>query len=156
MAICEARAARGPGHPDPAGRRVYIMDTFPIVKRKDEEKYDGDYRTKRVILEIYDALAESIRTGQPYKVVGGVRFYERREVKDLEHRREHLVLYLRLVVDDAQQEVGLGVVLAGVYSALKGVDRLAVHLIGQMAAVGGSLETAPPAFQSMVGGHGVA
>jgi len=34
----------------------YIMDTFPIVKRKDEARY-GEYRTKRVILEVYDALA---------------------------------------------------------------------------------------------------
>lgn len=44
----------------------YIMDTFPIVKRKDEDKY-GKYRTKRVILEIYDEMAESIRTGEPYQ-----------------------------------------------------------------------------------------
>ncbi len=44
----------------------YILETFPIVKRKDEERY-GDYRTKRVILEIYDALAEAIDTGQPYQ-----------------------------------------------------------------------------------------
>jgi hypothetical protein len=46
---------------------VYIMDTFPIVRRKDEEKYNGDYRTKRVILEIYDAMLEAIRTGQPFQ-----------------------------------------------------------------------------------------
>jgi hypothetical protein len=46
---------------------AYIMDTFPIVRRKDEAQFDGDYRTKRVILDIYDALAESIRTGQPYQ-----------------------------------------------------------------------------------------
>ncbi|NPV03466.1 MAG: N-6 DNA methylase [Syntrophaceae bacterium] len=45
---------------------AYIMDTFPIVRRKDEEKY-GDYRTKRVILEIYDEMAEAIRTGRPYQ-----------------------------------------------------------------------------------------
>ena len=45
---------------------AYIMDTFPIVRRRDEEKW-GDYRTKRVVLEIYDALAESTRTGQPYQ-----------------------------------------------------------------------------------------
>jgi hypothetical protein len=45
----------------------YIMGTFPIVKRKEEEKYDGDFRTKRVILEIYDAMQESIRRGQPYQ-----------------------------------------------------------------------------------------
>ncbi len=45
---------------------AYIMDTFPIVRRKDEEKW-GDYRTKHVILEIYDAMAESMRTGNPYQ-----------------------------------------------------------------------------------------
>jgi hypothetical protein len=45
----------------------YIMDTFPIVHRKDEEKYNGDYRTKRVILEIYDAMQEATRTGQYYQ-----------------------------------------------------------------------------------------
>jgi hypothetical protein len=42
------------------------MDTFPIVKRKDEQNW-GDYRTKRVILEIYDAMQEAIRTGQLYQ-----------------------------------------------------------------------------------------
>jgi len=53
--------------PTPRDAVAYIMDTFPIVRRKDEEKYAGDYRTKRVILEIYDAMAEAIRTGQPYQ-----------------------------------------------------------------------------------------
>ena len=53
--------------PTPRDAVAYIMDTFPIVKRKDEAKYGGDYRTKRVILEIYDAIQESIRTGQPYQ-----------------------------------------------------------------------------------------
>lgn len=43
------------------------MDAFPIVRRKHEEKHNGDYRTKRVILEIYDAMQESIRTGKPYQ-----------------------------------------------------------------------------------------
>ncbi|MBK9968584.1 MAG: hypothetical protein IPP07_28450 [Holophagales bacterium] len=44
----------------------YILDTFPIV-RKNDEKAHGEYRTKRVILEVYDAMAESIRTDQPYQ-----------------------------------------------------------------------------------------
>jgi hypothetical protein len=44
----------------------YIMDTFPIVKRKDEDKH-GEYRTKRVILEIYDEMERAMRTGQPYQ-----------------------------------------------------------------------------------------
>ncbi len=45
---------------------AYIMDTFPIVKRKDEAKY-GTYRTKDTILEIYDAMSEAMRTGHPYQ-----------------------------------------------------------------------------------------
>jgi hypothetical protein len=44
----------------------YIMETFPIVKRKDEQQY-GEYRTKRVIMEIYDAMAEAIKSGRPYQ-----------------------------------------------------------------------------------------
>ena len=36
--------------------RDYIMETFPIVKRKDEAAH-GEYRTKRVILEMYDQMA---------------------------------------------------------------------------------------------------
>jgi hypothetical protein len=53
--------------PTPRDAVSYIMDTFPIVRRKDEEKYSGDYRTKRVILEIYDAIQTATRTGQPYQ-----------------------------------------------------------------------------------------
>jgi hypothetical protein len=37
------------------------------VKRKDEAKFNGDYRTKRTILEIFDALAEAMITGTPYQ-----------------------------------------------------------------------------------------
>jgi len=44
----------------------YVMETFPIVKRKDLAAH-GEYRTKRMILEAYDAMAESIRTGVPYE-----------------------------------------------------------------------------------------
>lgn len=43
----------------------YIMDTFPIVKRKDEAAH-GEYRTKRLILETYDRMAEAIASGTPY------------------------------------------------------------------------------------------
>jgi ATP-dependent DNA helicase UvrD/PcrA len=51
------------------------------------------YRTNaqsRVFEEVF------IRTGQPYKVVGGVRFYERREVRDA-------LAYLRMLVNPADQ-----------------------------------------------------
>lgn len=36
------------------------------IERDDVAAY-GDYRTQRVILEIYDELARSTRTGVPYR-----------------------------------------------------------------------------------------
>jgi hypothetical protein len=44
----------------------YIMDTFPIVERHDQRDH-GEYRTKRIILEMYDAMQRAIETGQPYQ-----------------------------------------------------------------------------------------
>ncbi len=44
----------------------YIMDTFPIVKRHDEARY-GEYRTKRLILEIYDKMKIAMDGGPPYE-----------------------------------------------------------------------------------------
>ena len=69
-----------------------------IDRLTDEEAFrPGDvaifYRTNaqsRVFEEVF------IRTGQPYKVVGGVRFYERREVRDA-------LAYLRMLVNPADQ-----------------------------------------------------
>ncbi|MDP2316549.1 MAG: N-6 DNA methylase [Pseudomonadota bacterium] len=43
----------------------HILDTFPIVERRQRQVY-GEYRTKRLVLEIYDAMAEATRTGVPY------------------------------------------------------------------------------------------
>ncbi len=42
----------------------YIMETFPIVKRKDEAAH-GEYRTKRVILEMYDQMAALPKVSVP-------------------------------------------------------------------------------------------
>ena len=44
------------------------METFPIIKRKDEQQH-GSYRTKELIMEIYDKIAESIKTGRPYETI---------------------------------------------------------------------------------------
>ena len=44
----------------------YVMDTFPIVRRNDEKAH-GEYRTKRVVLEIYDAMADAMRNGKTYR-----------------------------------------------------------------------------------------
>ncbi|MFN4074198.1 MAG: hypothetical protein ACK4G4_12400, partial [Thermus sp.] len=41
--------------PTPQEAIAYILDQFPIVRRREEERY-GEYRTKRVILEIYEAF----------------------------------------------------------------------------------------------------
>jgi len=60
-------AALTQSFPTPRTAVAYIMGTFPIVKRKDEEKLNSDYRTKRTVLEIYDALAEAMKSGQPYQ-----------------------------------------------------------------------------------------
>ena len=44
----------------------YIMDTFPIVRRKDLAAF-GRYRTKELILAAYDAMARAIRCKEPYR-----------------------------------------------------------------------------------------
>lgn len=46
----------------------YILETFPIVKRKDIARY-GEYRTKNLILEIYDAMQRAKEAGQPYQTI---------------------------------------------------------------------------------------
>jgi hypothetical protein len=46
----------------------YIFETFPIVKRKDIEKY-GDFRTKLLILDTHDRMPRAIATGEPYQTV---------------------------------------------------------------------------------------
>ncbi|HEY3014744.1 MAG TPA: DNA helicase PcrA [Nocardioides sp.] len=68
-----------------------------IDRLVDEGGRAGDmavfYRTNaqsRVFEEVF------IRTGQPYKVVGGVRFYERREVRDA-------LAYLRMLANPADE-----------------------------------------------------
>lgn len=43
----------------------YVMETFPIVRKNDEKAY-GEYRTKRVIIEIYDELADAIESKATY------------------------------------------------------------------------------------------
>ena len=43
----------------------YIMDSFPGVRHDDIQRH-GEYRTRRVILEIYDAMAAARTSGRPY------------------------------------------------------------------------------------------
>jgi len=64
--------------PTPRDAVAYIMETFPIVKRKDiartqikneagEVIQPGTYITKDTILAIYDEMQHAIGTGQAYK-----------------------------------------------------------------------------------------
>jgi hypothetical protein len=44
---------------------AYVMETFPVVKKNDEKAH-GEYRTKRLVLERYDALAAAAASGAAY------------------------------------------------------------------------------------------
>ena len=50
----------------PYPKRLIEVD-MPI-KRKDEAAH-GEYRTKRVILEIYDEMERAKETGRPYQTL---------------------------------------------------------------------------------------
>ena len=43
----------------------YILDTFPVIARTEAHEH-GEYRTKRAVLETYDALAAAAAKGIPY------------------------------------------------------------------------------------------
>ena len=77
------------------------------------------YRTNaqsRAVEEVF------IRTGMPYKVVGGVRFYERKEVKDV-------LAYLRAIVNPAD-EVSLRRILN---TPKRGIGERAEAMVGAFA-----------------------
>ncbi len=42
-----------------------VLDTFPVVRRRDEAAY-GEFRTKRLILEIFDAMSAAKAAGETY------------------------------------------------------------------------------------------
>lgn len=50
------------------GRPSHVVDAFTIVRSRKENEHGG-YRTKRVIPEIYEAMAEAERRGVPYQTV---------------------------------------------------------------------------------------
>jgi hypothetical protein len=46
----------------------YIMETFPVVRQRDVAA-NGSYRTKELILDVYDRMAKAIETGEPYQTI---------------------------------------------------------------------------------------
>jgi hypothetical protein len=49
----------------------YIMEMFSIVKRGDEELH-SEYRTKRLILQSYEAMATAVEFGEPRLLSSGL------------------------------------------------------------------------------------
>ena len=45
---------------------AWILDTFPVLARSEAREY-GEYRTKRIVLETYDALEVAAALGLPYE-----------------------------------------------------------------------------------------
>jgi hypothetical protein len=43
----------------------YILGTFDVLERA-EVRTHGEFRTRRVVMECYDALAQAAATGRPY------------------------------------------------------------------------------------------
>jgi hypothetical protein len=43
----------------------YVLDTFRLVRMRDEKQH-GEYRTKRLILDVYDRMAAAIAGGDPF------------------------------------------------------------------------------------------
>jgi hypothetical protein len=46
----------------------HVLDSFFVV-RKYEQRDHGEFRTKRLVLERYDAMAEAARAGRPYQTI---------------------------------------------------------------------------------------
>jgi hypothetical protein len=46
----------------------HVLDSFFVV-RKYEERDHGEFRTRRLVLERYDAMADAARTGHPYQTI---------------------------------------------------------------------------------------
>ena len=46
----------------------WILDTFSLLRRREQDVH-GEYRTKRLTLEVYDAMQHAIESEQPYETL---------------------------------------------------------------------------------------
>jgi DNA helicase-2/ATP-dependent DNA helicase PcrA len=72
---------------------VARIKTFTDLKARIHKDYAVLYRTNAQSRAIEEAM---VRYGVPYRVVGGVRFYDRKEIKDL-------IAYLRIIYQPADR-----------------------------------------------------
>ncbi|MDE0460581.1 MAG: hypothetical protein OXI15_25120 [Chromatiales bacterium] len=63
---CEIDAAFFHLYGIPQDDAAHILDTFPVLARSEEREH-GEYRTKREVLETYDALVAAAAKGIPYQ-----------------------------------------------------------------------------------------
>jgi DNA helicase-2/ATP-dependent DNA helicase PcrA len=115
------------------------------------------YRTNSQSRAVEEALR---REGMAYRVIGGIRFYERREVKDS-------LAYLRLVANPAADEAFLRIVNVprrgigdasiarlGEYATANGLSLLAAaERAGQIEEIRGPASRALPELASLVAKH---
>ncbi|HEX2205144.1 MAG TPA: UvrD-helicase domain-containing protein [Longimicrobium sp.] len=92
----------------------------PTLKLKD---FTCLYRTNAQSRALEEALR---REGMPYRVIGGIRFYERREIKDA-------LAYLRLVANPAADEAFLRIVNV----PKRGIGDTSVARLAEFAAARG-------------------
>ena len=96
------KPTRGPGEPifchhsdDEIDEADFVIDQIRTLERQHPEITWGDfailYRTNAQSRALEEVL---VRWGIPYTVVGGLKFYDRKEIKDV-------LAYLRLVVNPA-------------------------------------------------------
>lgn len=75
---------------DEENEALFVVDTIAKKIEKENQTYSNMavlYRTNAQSRNLEEAFLQS---GVPYKIVGGVRFYDRKEIKDL-------IAYLRLI-----------------------------------------------------------
>jgi hypothetical protein len=46
----------------------HVLDSFSVLRKYEERDY-GEFRTKRLVLKIYDAMLRAIETGQAYQTI---------------------------------------------------------------------------------------
>jgi hypothetical protein len=48
----------------------HVLDSFDALQRREEKPLNfGEFRTRKLILQRYEAMAEAIETGKPYQTV---------------------------------------------------------------------------------------
>jgi DNA helicase-2/ATP-dependent DNA helicase PcrA len=106
---------------DETGEAGFVAQSIRAAHRDGVDHRDMAvfYRTNAQSRVIEDALR---RASVPYLIVGGVRFYERREVKDV-------VAYLRLVVNPADDAAFRRAVAA----PARGIGRATLERLGEVA-----------------------